>query len=88
MQQWPNTIEGTKRSGRTAVEAPEEEVITQQGERSRGNRNDCVIESGAIRAGRAARGLHVACGKMLALVVTRRKANISHWGALSGFCLS
>ena len=43
MQQPPNTIEGTKRSGRTAVAAPVE-VVTQQGKRSGGNRNNCVIE--------------------------------------------
>ena len=45
MQQRPNTIEGTKRSGRTAVAAPVE-VITQQGERSGGNRNNWVIVIG------------------------------------------
>ena len=46
MQQRPNTIEGTKRSARTAVAAPVEEVITQQGERSGGNRNNWVIVIG------------------------------------------
>ena len=84
MQQRPNTIEGTKRSGRTAVKAPVEEAITQQGERSGGNRNNCVIESDAIKAGSAARGLHVACGQMLASIATRRKASILYWGMLSG----
>ena len=64
--------------------APVEEVITQQGERSGGNRNNCVIESDAMRAGSAARGLHVACGQMLTSIATRRKANISHWRTLSG----
>ena len=88
MQQRPNTIEGTKRSGRRTVAAPVEEVITQQGECSGGNRNNRVIEIGCDEGRRAARGLARRLGANASINCSGEKGEHFILGNAFGFCLS
>ena len=87
MQQRPNIIEGTKRSGRTSVAAPVEEVITQQGERSGGNRNNFVMESDA--EGRECRAWFACCLRANASInCNEEKGEYFALGNAFGFCSS